>query len=43
MFNLIITTFAHIAMIGFTLYFIKEMFDKWLGQFTTAISILAIR
>lgn len=26
MFNLIITTFAHIAMIGFTLYFIKEMF-----------------
>mgnify|MGYP003153235687 FL=1 len=26
MFELAITTFAHIAMIGFTLYFIKEVF-----------------
>ena len=43
MFELAITTFAHIAMIGFTLYFIKEIFDKWLGQFTTDISIQTIR
>ena len=27
MLNIIIYTFVHIAMIGFTLYFVKELFD----------------
>lgn len=27
MFNLVLTTFAHIAMIGCTLWLIKEMFN----------------
>ena len=27
MFNLVMTTFVHIGMIGFILYFIKELFD----------------
>jgi preprotein translocase subunit Sss1 len=27
MFNLAMTTFVHIGMIGFILYFIKELFD----------------
>jgi hypothetical protein len=27
MFNLAMTTFVHIGMIGFTLYFIKEVFS----------------
>jgi len=28
MFNLAMTTFVHIGMIGFILYFIKEVFDE---------------
>jgi len=28
MFNLAMTTFVHIGMIGFVLYFIKELFDE---------------
>jgi len=29
MFNLAMTTIVHIGMIGFILYFIKEILDKW--------------
>ena len=28
MFNLAMTTIVHIGMIGFVLYFIKELFDE---------------